>query len=1337
MEHKGFACFYCDVETQYAFEAIGHSIVCHGDKCLSIKEKVKGVNGKSGSIAKHYFIVPNAVKSEGKTIWISAATSDIKILKRVKCLSDENEDGNNLCNDAVQDRMGTHALNIFDILDKIPNSQNQRDNFELFLKLVLKENFPLDNIAFLLFLDVAKWFSEQNAASMRYYDVTKNFWRLGFRLFHGKFLNFMKGLGNQTLVRDNIDVKGHLKPENAKLNFAVPCKQNLIALSDSLPNKIYPGVITSMIEFISKTEHAGDKTWKVCVDLKKINESRGVESSPVDLWGHEDKPSKTEKEADMEQDIAVVKELLEKTQALNELGTATLVFIRENKLYKNDLKNKLLETMQLLCKRLKSLRLCLLCKQQGLNKLKMKAEKEGFSDWKQSKYSYAISATKTNIALIKECIDGMMNVIDKLCQFCSVLNDSERNFRSDTMVTMSKQENLKCLGMISENEFTEITSRTKFIKQRSDDWFNIRSQAKVTASELHHALGLGTLRQQQDHYDKVILGKKMTEKIVTKQMEHGKNNEINAVATICGKILPTLYPTTIFKEVGCYVKWKEVKPFVVASPDGEGDEGQTKRFLFEIKCPYASEWKAPVHYNIPEYYVPQILCQMGTSIETLGYHVKESLFVSWSMESTTAFHVKFDGLLWGMMEREIEALYGHSNKARPTKKRPESKVIKEKIASFLSNNVSFLGEFKSLKAIPCNDENHETSSGMYYSHRMDIQIRSNIDLREVQLYAEETERLVKEHFKLDTERPSDIIVFMLSDLDRTFDPQKPYVYPVAYGYSSKTLKVETVRNMLDYLRRELVSYDINVQVEAFDGQFIKLAIDGKDGSSLTLLQERKKHWKEVCKITVNDLARPYLEVGKLPCVVRTFDDACKHLKVSVMNLTSYNEKITHGPIHVSGVLQHCYEEICTDMAINLFREALTVKLQSQELESARTNDIDTNSEQHDIEFLTKNASIRRQATWKLMDLSTFKKCFETHDVINKNFTKNELQSSYKVFVPRDSAKSHSLNISSKSNKHSYVDFFAKAAACSFKLSPARPRSKQRNPKKLKQIIMDKFRTIKKETLNVIAAHVRWTERSKNWNDNNCSPIQMGELKNLGFQSNYDWFSTPDKTEDKLLVRFLDHHHLLTNCRIHCCKKGYKEMDINPSAWYKVAVASKENGSGLNVAFVEDLVDTQSNSIAQLTFSTKVEEIMTKNNDIHEANFCKLIREWYEAVDEKGIKAKDRVIRLLNLREFLLDKCSTSLNRFPPPGSHISSMPSGLFSGLLISCERLIQLYRISKSGTYNVRSIGSLDNETFFSSFRDLDPRGAGVLRTTEIPKAMSIACEILTTRLNPDRLVL
>ncbi|CAC5361061.1 unnamed protein product [Mytilus coruscus] len=69
-----------------------------------------------------------------------------------------------------------------------------------------------------------------------------------------------------------------------------------------------------------------------------------------------------------------------------------------------------------------------------------------------------------------------------------------------------------------------------------------------------------------------------------------------------------------------------------------------------------------------------------------------------------------------------------------------------------------------------------------------------------------------------------------------------------------------------------------------------------------------------------------------------------------------------------------------------------------------------------------------------------------------------------------------------------------------------------------------------------------------------------------------------------------------------------EMDIKPSAGFKVAVWSKENGSGLNKVFVEDLVDAQSNAISQLTFSTKIEETLRKNNNTNEANLWKLIRE---------------------------------------------------------------------------------------------------------------------------------
>lgn len=101
-----------------------------------------------------------------------------------------------------------------------------------------------------------------------------------------------------------------------------------------------------------------------------------------------------------------------------------------------------------------------------------------------------------------------MNALDKFWQFCSVLNDLEKSFRCDTMNTMSKQENLKCWSRSKKIQFIDISSRVKCIKHRSDDWLKIRCEAKVTASELHYTLALGTLRQQQYHYDKVILGKK-------------------------------------------------------------------------------------------------------------------------------------------------------------------------------------------------------------------------------------------------------------------------------------------------------------------------------------------------------------------------------------------------------------------------------------------------------------------------------------------------------------------------------------------------------------------------------------------------------------------------------------------------------------------------------------------------------------------------------------------------------------------------------------------------------------------------------------------------------------
>ena len=63
------------------------------------------------------------------------------------------------------------------------------------------DSFPMDNIAFLLFLDVFKWHNSESTTLMRYECPAVNkFWRIGYKMFHGKWLRFMSGPTRQIFM---------------------------------------------------------------------------------------------------------------------------------------------------------------------------------------------------------------------------------------------------------------------------------------------------------------------------------------------------------------------------------------------------------------------------------------------------------------------------------------------------------------------------------------------------------------------------------------------------------------------------------------------------------------------------------------------------------------------------------------------------------------------------------------------------------------------------------------------------------------------------------------------------------------------------------------------------------------------------------------------------------------------------------------------------------------------------------------------------------------------------------------------------------------------------------
>jgi hypothetical protein len=185
--------------------------------------------------------------------------------------------------------------------------------------------------------------------------------------------------------------------------------------------------------------------------------------------------------------------------------------------------------------------------------------------------------------------------------------------------------------------------------------------------------------------------------------------------------------------------------------------------------------------------------------------------------------------------------------------------------------------------------------------------------------------------------------------------------------------------------------------------------------------------------------------------------------------------------------------------------------------------------------------------------------------------------------------------------------------------------------------------------------------------------------------------------------------------------------IKKEAWHAVA---SHDSQIISKSLVVDIIDKQRNSYARRTFSKEVEECMKDLGYLEEANFTKLIREWYEAEDDPAISSMERLKRRMNLRDFLLE--GVSFGSFPPPGMYIKGFPQVMFDGFMTSIDSHIQLYALCRRGAYNQRSFSSLENETFFGVLTDIDPTKLGCPKAININRIMTNVTEVLHYRQDP-----
>ena len=1400
-----FQCVYCDQTTESYKDIVHHQIEAHAFDEL----KFKRVDGEHRKLLS-YKLTPDMCREQGRVISVDEQTNTIHVsrrninsnespLKKI-CKVDgpvSNTEDVNLSEEINIDvDTDCDLQELTELLPSVVKSLKDCGKYEDYIsfnQLISKGKFPLDNIAFLLFLDVVRWYSlDKSTTCMRYSEPCKLFWKTGFKLFRGRFLRFMGGPKNKGHVNEAEDIRGNYSADDSSVNFVVPDRKILRDESKILPAD-KPGIITEIIDDISRNEPEQILTYKICVDGKKINPSSKGE---VDLWGYEGEPTLEAKRQRVFKEIEFFNIHTKRIETQIEKGHYVTSDLTNTE--KNNVIDSCKSSVTMLSYRIKDLRMLKVNKMTALQKLQDQVQ----GDWRSSSFSIVISSLRTSIYQIENCIEDMLNINEKLCRYAAITSGNMPLANPTTdVIDLQHQENYVCIGnTVDMNN----TTKSELIKQKSESWHKIRDNTLVTGSAINKAIGLDGLKKQKYYLD-TKTGRQESEPVsaeLQEKFDYGNENELNAIATLVSTFIPAFEPTTLVFEEGCYILEDSGNQYLVVSPDGSIRRQTDEQPLaaLEIKCPIPGKlYTTPIQYALPHYYVPQVLSEMKC------LKVEKLYFVSYGKESTAVHMVEFDEQLWDDICVEVKNLNPDKS---PKRLSPKVTVIKSNIDKFCRSRVQLVAEVKSKIAKACQHASDET--GRIYHENINT-FQDEVVLTEVQRVFIRGSDAVKTSDSLCSHKASEVLVFLLADLDRIHKPEIPNAYPIAYALKGYSMKASVMRNMIEDVFQELFLKGLYTPVVSYDGQWSVLAYRAKDGKALTLLELQKQVYNEVKNMKKGDLTKFIFETGVVKanedlateidysyCAERKAVEIAHNRGIKLFQpssnihqiIVSSKRKEAKGTKGDSILEQHDNYDITsvvpTEALDNLNDEELKVlqnvnsKSLSEQQSTGRQNtialgdtifmttvldsqdsqldkqeefceDITEHIEQmdlgedlvhvndgkeqlsrqvildnYDIEcmLVSLQSNDKANIVWKSKHVDEFKLILLATEKAKKELSKFEMTLCLETVS--DKMKKANIRYSRHWNKSKLANLLHTAITqISVEQSmPIKTRCR-RNPDKLATLCKKKINGLPKSVLNAVVAEHKIVDSIDQWREE--SPFTpVTEVGNQPIK----WFSHPEYNSRTMSYMFslLDVHHLITNCRVKICKDGLPERNISKQAWIDVA---KANTTKLKLPHVIDLIDKQSDSIARETFSEDVENAMRKQYP-KEANFCKMIREFYDGEDNPGISAEERCNRRMTLRSWLLE--DVNFCQFPPYGSHIRGIPNVMFQGFITNIERRIQLFPFVKSGTYNVRSLGSLEAENLFGQFQDLDPKGSGVIRAEEIPSALENACQLLRIRLMPGR---
>ena len=332
--------------------------------------------------------------------------------------------------------------------------------------------------------------------------------------------------------------------------------------------------------------------------------------------------------------------------------------------------------------------------------------------------------------------------------------------------------------------------------------------------------------------------------------------QTHVIATIVGLALPSLFPPCyIYREVGTVVINGENKDNLLGvSADGllECEYGYTnckfncsekfgsKPIPVEIKCPYNKDNPYyDKYYTMPEIYVPQV------TSEIFAFNSDKCLLATKSENSVILKFLSGDEFTWELQCQVLTDFYDHVISSKPTKFHNRRNELKEQIKLYAQFECDVIAELPLV--LGCEIVRNERDGESPFRKRKNFR-QSFIDLKllldKVNILAAECKCVIKDAHNICRDKASEILIFMLSDSDRMkLVNDDTYTHPIGYAMKGYSLRVQTVRDMIEFLGNVLHEKDIPVLCECFDGQWANLAFKDTDRDPLTILHLLNKSWE--------------------------------------------------------------------------------------------------------------------------------------------------------------------------------------------------------------------------------------------------------------------------------------------------------------------------------------------------------------------------------------------------------------------------------------------------------------------------------------------------------------